>query len=585
LWLQMSGLTLGILLFALVGTLLYVRRITRPLAELAQATERIDAGEQGVRVLVGRQDEVGRLAASFNQMVAGAEGYTRKLEEQTMELDRAHRQTITSCRIVQEIGALRNLNEISTFLIKKIQDILKCNQMVLLIFNNNRDGLFILSTSGVTDLIEQKVVETAMGLLEGLKKATFTGKETFTPPLVPDSFQQTSRQAIIPLQHGEQLIGALVIACPGQCQCDGKEIDAVRMILTQASSILNRAVVQEEETRSLQSRIEITAEFCGIIGKDPEMQKIYNLIEDVSPTDATVLIQGESGTGKELVARAIHDLSPRKGRPFVVINCSAYPATLLESELFGHEKGAFTGAIRKKAGRFEQADGGTVFLDEIGEISPSAQIKLLRVIQTHKLDRLGGEEIVDVDVRILAATNKDLLKEVKNGIFREDLFYRINVIPIFMPPLRKRHNDIPLLARHFLLRFATEQGRNIREFSSEAMRILLDYPWPGNVRELENSVEHATVLAKGERIEIIDLPSLLCEACASPPAVSRGNLREDDKILIKEVLLENEKVLLKEILEECDWNKKKAAQRLGISRTTLYDKLKKHQITKLPTVH
>jgi len=302
------------------------------------------------------------------------------------------------------------------------------------------------------------------------------------------------------------------------------------------------------------------------------MQNIYRLIEDIAPTDATVLIQGESGTGKELVASAIHRQSPRRDKPFIVINCSAYPVTLLESELFGHEKGAFTGAIRQKIGRFEQADSGTVFLDEIGEISPSAQIKLLRVLQSQKFERIGGEETLNVDVRILAATNKDLLREVTNGSFREDLFYRLNVIPIQLPPLRKRRNDIPLLARYFLHRFALEQNKEIQDFSSEAMRLLLDYPWPGNVRELENSIEHTAVLAKRSKVEILDLPSAIRDA--APPVSSET----------PGTILENEKKLLQEVLQECGWNKKKTALQLGISRSTLYEKLKKYQIIK-PTVH
>jgi two-component system response regulator HydG len=343
-------------------------------------------------------------------------------------------------------------------------------------------------------------------------------------------------------------------------------------MLGQAAGVIKRAVLQEEEIREIQSRVEITAEFSGIIGKDPKMQLIYKLIEDIAPTDATGLIQGESGTGKELVARAIHRLSTRKNKPFVVINCSAYPATLLESELFGHEKGAFTGAIRQKAGRFEQAHGGTVFLDEIGEIAPSAQIKLLRVLQTQKFERLGGEKTLTVDVRIIAATNKDLLQEVKKGLFREDLYYRLNVIPIQLPPLLERRNDIPLLARHFLHRFAAEQGKKIEQFSPEALRLLLDYSWPGNVRELENTVEHATVLAKGSRVEASDLPAALYSAISATDV---------DK---SPTLVDHEKKLLQEVLEECGWNKKQAAKRLGISRSTLYEKLKKYQITQ-PTTH
>jgi len=572
LWLQMSGITLVILLFALTVTLLLVRRVTSPLAALAEATQKIDEGGLDVRVQVQGQDEVGRLAASFNHMVARLEEYTGRLEEQTMELERAHHQTRTVCGIVQEVGALRSLSEISSSLINTFKNILKCNHMALLIFSGNNDILFTTSFGGTKALSEPETIETATAALRGLTKVTFMKKGTFNPPLVPEHFQTAARQAVIPLQHEKQLLGALVFACPGECECNLKEVDVVGLMLGQASGVIKRAVLQEEELRELQSRVETTAEFSGIVGKDPKMQVIYKLIEDIAPTDATVLIQGESGTGKELVARAIHRESPRKTKPFVVINCSAYPATLLESELFGHEKGAFTGAIRQKSGRFEQAHGGTVFLDEIGEIAPSAQIKLLRVLQTQKFERIGGEKTLNVNVRIIAATNKELLQQVKQGTFREDLYYRLNVIPINLPPLSVRRNDIPLLARHFLRRFAAEQSKKIGDFSPESLRLLLDYPWPGNVRELENTIEHATVLVKGGRIEASELPAVLHSTISAtdvgkPPT-----------------LVDHEKKLLQEVLEKCGWNKKQAAKRLGISRSTLYDKLKKYQITK-PTAH
>jgi two-component system response regulator HydG len=304
------------------------------------------------------------------------------------------------------------------------------------------------------------------------------------------------------------------------------------------------------------------------------MQAIYHLIEDIAPSDTTVLIQGQSGTGKELVARAIHHKSLRAGHPFVVINCAAYPASLIESELFGHEKGAFTGAVRQKAGRFELADGGTVFLDEISEIPLEVQIKLLRVLQNQRFERVGGEKTLSIDVRILAATNKDLLTEVKAGRFREDLYYRLHVIPVQLPPLKKRQNDIPLQARYFLRRFAREQGNDsLKEFSSEAMRLLLDYSWPGNVRELENCIEHAVVLARGKRIEVPDLPSML-QSAISPD----GSPRHSGTIM------ETEARVLREVLEEVSWNKKQAARRLGISRSTLYRKLKKYGISP-PTIH
>jgi two-component system response regulator HydG len=574
LWLQMAGFTLGILLLALTLTLLFVRKVTRPLAVLAEATQKIDEGELNVRVQVQGQDEVGRLATSFNHMVARLKDYTGRLEEQTMELERAHHQTRTVCGIVQEVGALRSLSEICSSLINTFKNILKCNHVALLIFSRNRDILFTTSFSGTKALREPEAIETATTLLRGLTKVTFIKKGTFNPPLVPEHFQKAERQAVIPVQHEEELMGALLFACGGECECNLNEMDVVGLMLGQASGVIKRAILQEEELRDLQSRVETTAEFSGIVGKDPKMQVIYKLIEDIAPTDATVLIQGESGTGKELVANAIHRQSPRKTKPFVVINCSAYPDTLLESELFGHEKGAFTGAIRQKSGRFEQAHGGTVFLDEIGEIAPSAQIKLLRVLQTQKFERLGGEKTLSVDLRIIAATNKYLLQEVKKGNFREDLYYRLNVIPVQLAPLDERRNDIPLLARHFLSRFAREQGKKIDDFSPEAMRLLLDYSWPGNVRELENTVEHCTVLAKGVLIQSSDLPAMFHSAAAL----------SSSKPIKQPSLVENEIKLLQGVLEECSWNKKQAARRLGISRSTLYRKLKNYQIAK-PTTH
>lgn len=572
LWLQMSGLTLVILFLALGGSILFMRRITRPLGELVQATQKIDRGETNVRVQVQGEDEVGKLAASFNHMVARMESYTQRLEEQTMELERAHHQTRTFCGIVQEVGALRSLNEIGPFLIKTLEGILKCSHVSLLYFNSNRNMLFAISPNDIKPIEEQKTIQKAIEVLDGLTNVTFKKRMALKPPIVPEAFQEAARQAIVPLNHEDQLFGALLIACPGHCGCDLQEVNTVGLMLTQAAGVIKRAISQEEEIRHFQARIETSAEFSGIVGKNPKMQVIYKLIEDIAPTDATVLIQGESGTGKELVARAIHQESARKDKPFIVINCSAYPTTLLESELFGHEKGAFTGATRQKSGRFEQAHGGTVFLDEVGEIPLSAQIRLLRVLQTQRFERVGGEQTLDVDVRIIAATNKDLLQEVKNGQFREDLFYRLNVIPIHLPPLRERVNDIPLLAQHFLRRFAVEQGKEIEEFGTESMRTLLDYSWPGNVRELENSIEHAAVLAKGGQIMISDLPAALHAA-----PFSQQTRRQP-------TIAEHEKELLQQVLEECGWNKKEAALRLGISRNTLYVKLKKYQITR-PTTH
>ena len=458
LWLEIGLFTLGILLIAWIGSLFFVRRITRPLAALVKATQEIDRGEPNVRVTVQGQDEIATLAASFNHMVSRQEEYTRRLEDQTSELERAHGQTVAACQVVREISGLRTLEEMGDILLGRLRDTLRCAHLALIILNASRDLLFVLSGPEVKKFTDGGLIQQIRENLDSIRKITFSRKKLFKPPLVSEDFLATERQAILPLDRNH-VEGAAIIACPGGCDCNLEEIQRVGLILNQAAGALKRALQHEEEQDALKAQVEQAQGFGELIGKDPKMRVIYKLIEDVAPSDATVLIQGESGTGKELVARAIHQLSPRQGGPFIVINCSAYPATLLESELFGHEKGAFTGALRQKAGRFEQADGGTVFLDEVGDIPLPAQIKLLRVLQTRKFERVGGEATLTVDVRILAATHKDLVQEVKNGNFREDLFYRLNVIPIFLPPLRERKNDIPLLVEHFLATFCRGKAK------------------------------------------------------------------------------------------------------------------------------
>jgi two-component system response regulator HydG len=574
LWIQMGSLTLGVLLLALIGAQIFIKRVTNPIKSLVEATQKIEKGNLGVRVKVQRQDELGRLSSSFNHMVQTMESYTGKLEEQTMELERSYQQTRISCKIVREIGALNSLNETGALLIQRIEEILKCRHMILLVLNDINDSLFIISSNGARASDKKEAIQTLLSALEKYTKVTLIKDKIFRPPIVPPEFQKFERQAIVPLRYEEQPFGALIIACPGSCSCNIKEVDNVGMILTQAAGVIKRAVLQEEETRNLENRMDTTTEFCGIVGKDPKMQIIYKLIQDIAPSDASVLIQGESGTGKELVARAIHQKSHRKDKPFIVINCSAYPATLLESELFGHEKGSFTGALRKKPGRFEQAHGGTVFLDEIGEISLSAQLKLLRVIQIRSIKRVGGEELIKTNIRIISATNKNLLQEVNEGHIREDLFYRLNVIPINMPPLRNRRNDILLLAPFFANQFSTQQGKKYDTIDPETMRILLNYSWPGNVRELENCIEHAIVLAKGNPIEPSHLPAMIHDIPGKLSSFAES----------ASTMEYHERELLRKTLEECSWNKKLAAQHLGISRNTLYVKLKKYQITR-PTTH
>ena len=323
---------------------------------------------------------------------------------------------------------------------------------------------------------------------------------------------------------------------------------------------------EKDKNILLTQALEKKYSFENIIGKNSRMQQIYALISDIADTDSTVLVQGESGTGKELIARAIHFSSHRKDKPFIVANCSAYSENLLESELFGHEKGAFTGAIRRKTGRFELAHGGSIFLDEIGEISPPTQILLLRILQDHRFERVGGEETLEVDVRIIAATNKNLMEEIRKGTFREDLYYRLNVIPIFVPPLRERRDDILLLASHFLQKFSQEREKGVTSFSPEVIEIFLAHPWPGNVRELENVIEHAIIVSKRDKILPKDLPQYLV---LEPPAARSPVTLED-----------HERNLIQRALEESNWNKHQAAKRLNITRSTLYGKIKRYGLEK-----
>ncbi|KMY68720.1 Fis family transcriptional regulator [Desulfocarbo indianensis] len=319
----------------------------------------------------------------------------------------------------------------------------------------------------------------------------------------------------------------------------------------------------------------------NIVGKSGPMQKVFRLIHKVAGTDATALILGESGTGKELVARAIHHHSDRNARPLVPVNCGAIPGELLESELFGHEKGAFTGAIKTRLGRFELAEGGTVFLDEIGDMSPLLQVKLLRVLQEHQFERIGGGKVINADIRVIAATNQDLEAKVSDGSFREDLFYRLNVVPVSIPPLRERRSDIPLLCQHFLKRFALQKGLGEKSIHKSVMDRLLRYHWPGNVRELENLLERMVILADGDELLPEDLPVHLAGPLAEgptpleePPPAAETGLPEEG-LDFNAAVDAFERKLIMDALERTGWIKNQAASLLHLNRTTLVEKIKK----------
>jgi DNA-binding NtrC family response regulator len=333
------------------------------------------------------------------------------------------------------------------------------------------------------------------------------------------------------------------------------------------------------EVENLRHEVKERYQFGNILGRNPQMQEVFHLIRTVAETDATVLIHGESGTGKELIARAIHYNSRRKDQPFVVVSCSALPETLLESELFGHEKGAFTGAIRQRIGRFEMADGGTVFLDEIGEMSMPVQLKLLRVLQEREFERVGGNHTVKVDVRVIAATHKDLHRAMSERLFREDLFYRLNVVPLKLPPLRERLDDVPLLAAHFLKKYSEKNQKQITSLSSEALSALVRYSYPGNVRELENIIERAVIMEKGDALSRIDLRRAGAGGRFDAPFWAGSDPLPFRKTKI-EVVERFEKEYFSQLLRMFSGNMSRAARHAGINIKNLHEKMARYGLKK-----
>ncbi len=335
----------------------------------------------------------------------------------------------------------------------------------------------------------------------------------------------------------------------------------------------------KEENIRLKKELRQKYRYNNLIGTSKAIQDIYDLIEKVADTDSTILISGASGTGKELITRAIHYNSSRSDKPLVVINCGAIPEALLESELFGHEKGAFTGAYKSRIGRFEMANGGTIFLDEVGEMSPALQVKLLRVLQDQTFERVGGTKTIHVDVRIISATNKNLTIAINKGNFREDLYYRLNIIPIKVPPLKQRRSDIPLLVDFFMKKFQKGKRKRITEFSHHAMDAMLDYDWHGNVRELENVIKRLIVLCDNQVVDFDDLPEHIQQIGRSIQPVEEDFFEEG--LTLDSAVKDYEKRLILEALDKSNWVKTKAAKLLHINRTTLVEKIKKQKLTEI----
>jgi two-component system response regulator HydG len=494
--------------------------------------------------------------------------YTYNLEDlvrkRTEEIEKMYEQMKVFYELSQHLSEKTSLKETVDFVLKKVKEVVSYDYALPIIFDYKKTRFIpieeydsptilgnweqICSIASVSEPLYVKEVE--------LKKKLLIRALKIFPHL-----------ALIPVVKKKEVVGCIIMASYIKASLSKQNIRFMYLMFSQASGVIRRITIQDEHLERLHEQIRVLSGCGDIVGKDPKMQRIYQLVLDVAPTNATVLIQGESGTGKELIARAIHINSLRKNRPFIVVNCSAYPQTLIESELFGYEKGAFTGATQRKLGRFEMAHGGTIFLDEVSEIPIASQVRILRFLQCQEFERLGGMETIKVDVRVIAATNKDLNAEVKRGNFREDLYYRLNVIPTNLPPLRERKGDILILVDYFLKRLSTKSGKGIKKVSSRAIQLLLNYSWPGNVRELENVLEYAFILTKNEIIEAKTLSQVLKPT--SSALAKKANICS---------LRDNEKEFLIEMLNKFNWNKLQVAKRLGISRSTLYAKLKKYNL-------
>ena len=385
----------------------------------------------------------------------------------------------------------------------------------------------------------------------------------------------------LPLTTARRRLGVLVFACKQAGAYDTADVDFLQQVANQVAVAVENALAFDEiealkdklhqEKVYLEEEVRTEHNFGEIVGESAALRRVLKQVEAVAPTDSTVLILGETGTGKELIARALHDLSPRRERTFVKLNCAAIPTGLLESELFGHEKGAFTGAIAQKVGRFELAHQGTLFLDEVGDIPPELQPKLLRALQEQEFERLGSTRTIRVDVRLVAATNRDLAQMVADGRFRNDLYYRLNVFPVVLPPLRERREDIPMLVRHFTQRFARRMGRRIESIPAPVMDALVRYPWPGNVREMQNVIERAVILSPG--------PSLRVPLGDLQPAATQAQVPAGEPVTLADA--EREHIL--GVLRETGWvvgGPKGAAARLGMKRSTLQKKMKKLGISR-----
>ena len=500
----------------------------------------------------------------------------RKMEEilatRTRELEKANRKLKTLFDMSKQLTSTESLTDLINNIFRTSLKIFPDIEPVFILLDAEMDGFLPLDSCdpGLVKSLQKiiKRLETT-GMLAGfitflndLKDSEIINfEDRGMPTEVKLIFQGFTSGFGLPIFVRQQCIGYFQICSTKKQQYDSEDRQFFRALFSQIAGHIRRLVLHRAEISKLRRQVVGRVSFGEIIGQSQAMQKVYNKIDLVANSDATVLITGENGTGKELVAQAIHRIGRRRAAPFVVANCAAYAPTLLESEIFGHEKGAFTGAVRQKKGRIERAHSGTLFLDEIGSVSRATQVLLLRFLQNRCFERVGGETTIQTDVRVLAATNRNLQEDVQEGHFRSDLYYRLNVLVLHLSPLRERKEDIPLLTQHFLEKHALAEGKKVPKFDPDDMHLLMDYHWPGNVRQLENAVSHAVIMTQGSVCNRYHLPKFLVQGGDEPVSHS---------------LVENERLLILRVLQECKWNKHETAKRLRVSRSTLYSKIKRH---------
>jgi PAS domain S-box-containing protein len=524
------------------------------------------------------QDDQGqaRLVIRLEHDLTAKQEMKEALSERTAELEKTHQQLQMLFEISRQLTAIGSISALVNHVFKISRQNFPDSEIIFLILNEDFDGFIALDESGPSlmepmlrlrkELENKGLLNDLIKFLVGLKHSEiFSSGAGGTQSQVKMIAKHYSSWFGQPLFALNQCIGFFLVGSKTSQDYAWEDIHIFHSLFAQVGGHIRQLVLHEAEIRKLHQKMSTRTSYAKIIGKSKLIQNVYNKIQLVADSDATVLITGENGTGKEMVAQAIHRRGKRRKGPFVVANCTAYAPTLLESELFGHEKGAFTGAIHQKKGRIERANGGTLFLDEIGNISTATQVLLLRFLQNHCFERVGGEKTIKTDVRVLAATNRELLQEVKAGRFRSDLYYRLNVVSIHLPPLRERKGDIPLLVQHFLEKYTQSEGKAIQEISTDDMPLLVNFEWPGNVRQLENAIRHAVIVAQESVINKSHLPRFLME---------------DSDEDVTDSLAENERRFILQVLRECNWNKHAAARRLRVSRSTLYSKIRRHGIYK-----